>query len=88
MPRPALRTDTHPAAEHVLVEGYRRMSSADKAKRLVELTHGAQEMALSRLRAQYPDDTARQRQLRLAALWIDDDTMRRAFGWDPEVEGR
>ena len=86
--RPPLWTDTHPAAERVLVEGYRQMSAAAKLRRVVALTQGVQQMALSRLRSKYPADSERQLQLRLAALWIDDDLMRAAFGWDPALEGR
>ncbi len=86
--RPALWTDTHPDAERVLVEGYRAMSAAEKLRRVVALTQGVQELALARLRDQYPEDSDRQRHLRLAALWLDADTMRTVFEWDPEVEGR
>ena len=45
-------------------------------------------MPLLRLREKYPHDSERQLQYRLASLWIDAETMRRAVGWDPEVEGR
>lgn len=85
---PALWNDTHPDAERVLVAGYRRMSPADKLKRVTALTQGVQQMALLRLREKYPQDSERQLQYRLASLWIDAETMRRAVGWDPEVEGR
>ena len=86
--RPVLWSDTHPDAERVLVEGYRQMSSAEKLQRVVAMTQGVQQMALARLRSQYPDDSERQLQLRLAALWLDDEVMRAAVGWDPELEGR
>lgn len=86
--RTRLWTDTHPDAERVLVEGYRRMSAAAKLKRVVALTQGVQQMALARLRAEYPEATERELQLRLAALWLDDELMRRAFDWDPEARGR
>ena len=85
---PTRWSDTHPAAEQVLIEGYRRMTPADKLKRVVSLTQGVQQMALLRLREKYPEDSERQLQYRLASLWIDAETMRRAVGWDPEVEGR
>jgi hypothetical protein len=45
-------------------------------------------MAEARLRATYPDDEARRLRLRLAALRLGDDLMKRVYGWDPEVEGR
>ena len=85
---PPLWTDTHPDAERVLVRGYRRMSPAQKLRRVVALTQGAQQLAMARLRLRYPGESERRLQLRLAALWLDDDTMRAAFGWDPEREGR
>ena len=64
------------------------MSPADKLKRVVALTQGVQQMALLRLREKYPHDSEQHLQYRLASLWIDAETMRRAVGWDPEVEGR
>jgi len=40
------------------------------------------------IQARYgPDLTERELRLRLAALWLDRETMIEAFGWDPEVEG-
>lgn len=72
----------------MLVEGYRRMSFAEKGRRIVELTHGVQQMALARLRAQHPAASPRELQLRLAALWIDPETLRAAVGWAPGDEPR
>jgi hypothetical protein len=41
-----------------------------------------------RIQARYgPDLSERELRLRLAALWLDRETMIDAFGWDPEVEG-
>lgn len=93
VPAPTLRPrlgldDTPPEIHRILIEGYRRMPMAEKARRVVELTHGVQEMALARLRAQHPHATARELQLRLAALWLDADTMRAAVGWAPGDELR
>ena len=85
---PPLWEDTHPDIAARLVEGYRQMSPVEKVRRVVALTQGVQQMALARLRLEYPNDTERQRQLRLASLWIDAETMRAAFSWDPDIEGR
>lgn len=80
--------DTAPEAEAVLIEGYRRMTPHEKLERVVDLNRAVRELALSRILAKYGADlSARERELRLAALWIDRDTMIRAFGWDPEVQG-
>ena len=79
--------DTSPEAEEVLIEGYRRMSPASKLQKVGELTRAVQQMALARIRAEHPAADARELRLRLASLWIDADTMRAAFGWDPDREG-
>ena len=80
-------TDTRPEAEAVLIEGYRRMTPAQKAARVKDLTVFIQQLALSRIQARYPDATKRENKLRLASLWLDRETMIRAFDWDPEKEG-
>ncbi len=52
------------------------------------LNRMAKELALADIRYRHPDDTPRQRRMRLASRWLDADTMRRVFGWDPDLEGR
>ena len=79
--------DTAPEVLRLMVEGYRRMSPAQKLARVVALTHGVQQMALARIRAQHPDADEREQKLRLASLWLSADLMRSAFGWDPAIEG-
>lgn len=81
-------SDTPPEVEAILVDLYRRMTPGEKLLKVMELNRAAQEMALARIRTQYgPDLSEREERLRLAALWLDRETMIRAFGWDPEVEG-
>jgi hypothetical protein len=82
-----LVSDTSPEVERLLIEGYRRMSSVEKARRLRALTVAAQRLALARLRAQYGDRPERELRLRLASLWLPQDLMVAAFGWNPETEG-
>jgi len=77
--------DTSPAMEAILIDGYRRMSPAEKLERVRQATHAAQQMALVRLQERYPDATPRELALRLASLWLDRDLMDKAFGWRPEV---
>lgn len=83
----SLFPDTDPRMEAVLIEGYRRMPGWQKLQQVAALNHAAQQMAIARIRAQYPLAGERELQLRLAALWLDRSTMVRAFDWDPEVEG-
>lgn len=81
-------SDTAPEAEAILLEGYRRMAPQEKLERVMDLNHAVRELALSRILAKYgPDLSEQERALRLASLWLDRDTMIRAFGWDPEVRG-
>ena len=72
-----------------MIEGYRRMSPAEKLQRVVDLNRAVESLARARLRAQYgPNLSEREENLRLASLYLDRDTMIRAFDWDPEIKGR
>jgi len=81
-------SDTDPRMREFLIEGYRRMTPQQKLKQVDELTKTVQLLALARIREQYPYGTEREHRLRLAALWLDRETMLRVFNWDPEKEGR
>jgi len=80
--------DTRPEAARLLVEGYRRMSAAQKLAIVEDLSLAAKQLAASRIRAQYPQATEREVSLRVASLTLSRDVMIRAFGWDPDREGR
>jgi hypothetical protein len=80
--------DTHPAIEAILIEGYRRMSPADKLRRVEALNEAVLQLAASRIRTEHPGIDERQLRLRLASLWLGRETMLRAFGWDPTSGGR
>ena len=82
-----LPSDTHPAVEAFLIEGYRRMTVAEKLARMSEMSRAVQELALVDIRRRHPHADAREQALRLASRSLDADTMRRAFGWDPDREG-
>ena len=82
-----LPCDTHPDIEAVLIEGYRRMSVAEKMARVTALTRAVQELALMDVRRSHPEAESRELALRLASRWLDPEVMRRAFGWDPTVRG-
>jgi hypothetical protein len=80
-------SDTHPAVEALLIEGYRRMSPAQKLERVRALTRAVQELALVDIRRRHPSADAREQALRLASRWIEPELMLRAFGWDVRKEG-
>ena len=76
--------DTSPEVEAILIAGYRRMTPAERLARACDLSLAVRQLALARLRSEHPSASERELQLRLAALTIDAETMRRAFGWPPE----
>ena len=79
--------DTPPEIEKIIIEGYRKMSAAQKLKIMQDLIHTAQLLELSDIKRRYPNAVNRELQLRLASRWIEPELMRKAFGWDQEIEG-
>lgn len=82
-----LTEDTPPEIERIIIEGYRRMSAAEKLAIMQDLTRSAHLLALSEIKRRHPDASPRELQFRLASRWIEPELMRKAFGWDVEVEG-
>jgi hypothetical protein len=80
-------SDTHPSIYKMMIAGYRDMSPHEKLKCVDELTKAVQQFALSRIQKQYGNIPEREQQLRLAALWLDRETMMRVYNWDPRKEG-
>jgi hypothetical protein len=80
--------DTHPRIEAMIVEGCRQMTLAEKFARVQSLNESVLQMAAARIWQQYEAASELELRLRVAALWLDDETMRRVFDWDPEVRGR
>ena len=76
--------DTSPEVEAILIAGFRRMTPAERLARACDLSLAVRQLALARLRSEHPSASERELQLRLAALTIDAETMRRAFNWPPE----
>jgi hypothetical protein len=79
--------DTRPETARLLLEGYRRMTAAQKLARVVDLSLASRQMAEARIRAQYPRADEREIRMRIAALTLGRDLVKRAYGWDPEREG-
>jgi hypothetical protein len=82
-----LPTDTHPKVEAFIVDGYRRMSPAQKIARVTELTRTVQQLALADIRRRHPTASAEEQSLRLASRWIEPELMRKAFAWDVDEAG-
>ncbi|MBP6821132.1 MAG: hypothetical protein KA368_06290 [Acidobacteria bacterium] len=82
-----LAEDTSPEIEQIIIEGYRRMSAAQKLQIMQDLQRTARLLALSEIRRQHPQASEHELQLRLASRWLEPELMRKAFGWNPDVEG-
>ena len=72
----------------MMVEACRRMTPAEKYARIQALNEGVLQLAAARIRKQYQPTSEHELRLRVAALWLGDEIMRRVFNWDPEVQGR
>lgn len=80
-------SDTSPEAEKLLIELYRRMPAWQKLRQVSQLTLAVQELALCDIRRRHPHADEHEQQLRLASRWLNAETMRQVFGWDPDREG-
>ena len=80
-------SDTHPKIQQMLIEHYRQMTAQQKLECVTELNHAVQQLALSRILKKYGPISEYEQRLRLAALWLDRETMIKVFNWDPLKEG-
>jgi hypothetical protein len=82
-----LSPDTSPEVERIMIEGYRKMSAARKLQIMQDLINAACLLALGDIKRTHPKADQREIMLRLASRRIEPELIRKAFGWDPEVEG-
>ena len=73
--------DTTPDVAALQVERYRRMTPAQKLRRVSDLTVGACLLSVAGLRQRHPDATEGELLLRLAVLRLGAETVARAYGW-------
>ncbi len=73
--------DTTPEAREVHTRLIARLSPAERARRVRDLTIGANALALAGLRRRHPEATEPELLLRLAALRLGADLVERAYGW-------
>jgi hypothetical protein len=85
-PQPPL-SDTHPEAERVMIEIYRRMPAWKKLQQVTSLTRLVNELALADIRQRHPNADEEEVKLRLASRWLSAEWMRKVYGWDPDREG-
>jgi hypothetical protein len=81
--RPESR-DTHPAIEALRIEGFRRMTPAQKFAQVASLTRNVRDLAIAGIRMRHPGIGDRDARIRLAAMTFDRTVLARAFGWAPD----
>lgn len=81
-------TDTDPRAMEVWLELLRGKTPGEKIEMAFGLTDFALRMAESGVRVNYPLASEREVFLRTAALRLPRDLMIKAYGWDPERDGK
>jgi hypothetical protein len=89
-PRPrAGRSDTDPRVEAILIAAYRRMSSGEKLRQVLECNAAADAMALAGLRFRHRDASEAELRRRLAALRLGERLMVEVLGpdWLRDVRG-
>ena len=79
--------NSDPKIEQLLIDGIRRMTAAEKLRRIVALNELLDTITLSLLREQYPDADDVEYRMRLASRSLPADLMKKAFGWDVEQKG-
>ncbi len=84
---PEIVNDTSAEAEQVLIDGYRNMSPARKLQRVFDLSETLRQLSRQRIVERYGTSLSeREIKLKLAALYLDKETMVAAFGYDPDNE--
>ena len=79
--------DTSPEAEAILIEGYRKMTPAQRAARMIGLMRTVELLAMAGVRANHPNADEHELKMRLGSRWLDAETMRTVYSWDPAREG-
>lgn len=87
MPYETQSRDTSPEVERMQIEAWRKMTPAEKFAWMAAMTRRLQELQLAEIRRRHPDAGEWELKMRLASRRLDPELMRRAFGWDPDVEG-
>ncbi|MBN2341079.1 MAG: hypothetical protein JXX29_04200 [Deltaproteobacteria bacterium] len=80
-------SDTPEDVEQILIEGYRNMPASKKLHRIFDLSLSLKELAKKRIVMQYGDQIPQRLiMLKLASLYLDQQTMQKAFNYDPTQE--
>lgn len=81
------RSDTHPALEPVIIEGYRKMSPGQRFQMAMEMSEAVRDLAKTGILKRHPGISDEELRKRLGALLLGRELSIKVNGWDPEKEG-
>lgn len=79
MSRIPLSNDTAPDIERLQIEGWRRMTPAEKARTVTALTRATIDMTKAGIRDRHPEESEDQRRIRLAEILFGRELAHRAL---------
>jgi hypothetical protein len=79
--------DTDEKTEGVLIEINRSMPDWKKCQQIFSLIEMGRQLALTGLKMRYPNADEEELKKRYAALVLDKETVIKAYGWNPDIEG-
>jgi hypothetical protein len=82
----ALYTDTHPKMEALQIQLWRQASPTQKMNMLAQLNASARRLALTGLRARYPQATETELRRKLADLLLGEEAAGKLFGETAHAE--
>jgi hypothetical protein len=79
--------DTDRKVQALLIEGYRRMSEAERLQKVFELNRLLVKLMEAEVRHRHQNADERETRLRVASRWLPSELMQKAFGWNPKERG-
>jgi hypothetical protein len=79
--------DTDRKVQALLIEGYKRMSEAERLQKVFELNCLLVKLMEAEVRHRHPNADEREIRLRVASRWLLPELMQKAFGWNPKERG-
>lgn len=81
------QSDTHPALEPIIIEGFRKMPPSQRFKMAMEMSEAIRDLAKIGILKRHPGISDEELQKRLGALLLGRELSIKVNGWDPEAEG-
>ncbi len=81
------KSDTHPALEPFIIDGYRKMHPSQRFQIAMEMSEVVRDLAKTGILKRHPGISDDELRKRLGALLLGRELSIKVNGWDPETEG-